>query len=69
MWAKEMNNCLSCKYEPDWDDPSENFGWCKWEKAIPIIYSSGWIRKEGGLILKYDDNSTSEENCKAWEAK
>jgi len=66
------NNCLNCKYEPNWPDPvgktyPRRTADCQWNKPMPPL--PGVIKFIREPVTRYSDNSGIIENCKAWEPK
>lgn len=73
-------DCLSCKYEPDWGASKGIYqirrGICKWfnffkfpeKPKIPSCCNFIYPPQKG-VILRYDDNSGLPLNCPTWEAK
>jgi len=67
-----MNNCLNCKYEPDWSEQTgreypRRHGKCKWNKDIPALPAVYRISIES--IERYSDDSGIPRWCKTWEPK
>lgn len=67
-----MKNCLNCKFEPEWSEPTKTeyprrHGRCQWDGAIPVLPRTHQIVKQP--IVVYGDNSGVVTHCKTWEAK
>ena len=65
--------CLTCKYEPDWSEPSggeysRRSGECKYKVKWPKRPSWVYAIKEMPLI-RYSDNSGLPSACATWEPK
>lgn len=72
------NNCLNCKYEPEWNEPwggkyLRRAGFCKYEVIIENPHLPPIINIDRTTIQHYlgDDSldPSSVNRCKAWEAK
>ena len=67
-----MQSCLTCKYEPDWSEPtggefSRQHGKCKYKMkwpAMPWVYYIN-IRS----LVRYSDNSGLPTSCETWAEK
>lgn len=69
-----MNNCLTCRYEPDWSeefgkDYPRRTGSCKWDlhHIIPLLPKIYTIHKT--VITKHADNSGVMTNCPTYKSK
>lgn len=68
-----LNNCLNCKYEPEWGEwrgreEKRCYGECKWIGDLPVLPSVYKINKPS-LIERFSDDSGVHNNCKTWEQK
>ncbi len=67
-----MKNCLTCKYEPEWGEPTgseypRRHGRCKKEVALPKLPAVCRVLVE--TITIYSDNSGMPRKCATWEQK
>lgn len=65
-------NCLNCKYEPDWDESSDWFqvriGDCKWPSSmvkLPSCHTPTYSK----AIQRFSDDSGIFHNCPTWRRK
>lgn len=66
-------NCLTCKYEPEWGDPTKGeyarvFGTCQWPRVLPTLPSVYRVHAEG-ITRFLKDDSGIETRCPTWTAK
>ena len=67
------HKCLSCKYEPDWNEPSRSksypirTGKCKYKMNWPQIPWVYVIQKRP--LIRYDDDSGLPTVCETWHKK
>ncbi len=71
MMTKMEKSCLTCKFEPDWKEPTTiefsfvvQYGKCKWKPQVPAC-----VKIEKKVIRKFQDNSGIYKNCAVWEPK
>ncbi len=67
-----MRDCLTCKYEPYWPEPSggsypRSAAACRWDGVIPVLPKPWMIDRR--VIVRHMDNSGIPHNCAAWVAK
>lgn len=76
MKTETEKNCLTCKYEPDWD--INNMGYCKKEVKLPEILpsciSKEKITKIKAMVNICDHDQVTSisrfiETCPTWEKK
>ena len=65
-------NCLNCKYEPDWSkwtmgEYPRCSGKCKYPVELPVLPKVYVIIIHD--VLRYKDNSGMPQYCETWKAK
>ena len=66
-----MGKCLTCKYEPDWSEPTGEYqrrvGKCKYKVDWPKM---PWVYLIQTRVLeRFSDDSGMPGACKVWEPK
>ena len=71
-----MNNCLNCKYEPEWGKSvglefPRRAGMCRWNQSIPtkLPLLPASYRIDVRAIIRHSDDTGIPSDCKTWEAK
>ena len=68
----KYQNCLNCKYEPDWNDwigteYRRCYGKCKCPVILPVLPKVYRISIE--MVERFSDDSGIVTHCKAWKPK